>query len=269
MFKVKRNPVDTLWVPMDTTSQPTLYVGQLVKSTGDGVGAMAVASGVADTSNLQVIAGVVAGTNNRTPVYNSTYSRDSIGSVITQAEQAARDFFGQEGQWSKGDPQAFVQIHKIDAHTVMEAPLYNSTIGTAPTLLTATVGSTSGLGFTSNACDVTPVADLVTSYCRTGANRNIMRISDDTSTTVETNDVAFPNDIAIGDTFIRVPLRPFGQSYVQINSTSGAVGLFFDISQTPATNYFIIDVLELDLSIAGQEKVLFTFHPCHFDKVRA
>ena len=266
MFKIVEHPIRNTWVPLDTTSTPTLYEGQLVKNAlGDGIIQLATATGIGDTTNLQAISGVIVGFNNRTPVYDATYKRNKLTAVITQAAQVARDWAGQEGQWSKGDPQAMAQIALIGPRTILEAPLFNGTLGTASTLLTVTTGSTDGLSFTANAAQVTPVADLCTSYCRTGANAGIMRISDDTSTTAETNDLAFPYDIAIGDTFIRVPLRPFGKSYVQVDS----LAMFFDTAASPVTNYFIIDVLELRLEVAGQESVLFKFHPCHFDSVRA
>lgn len=264
-FKILENPVRTIWVPLDTTSTPTLYNGQLVYSTGDGAGNLGQASGVGDTSGKKVPMGIVVGNNNRTPVYSTTSNSDSITAVITQAAQNARDYTGVEGYWTKGDQQSFVQVDLIGQNTIIEAPLYNATLGTAPTLLTVTTGSTTGLGFTSNACDFTPVADLCTSYCRTGANAGLYRISDDTSTTVETNDVAFEYDIAVGDTFVRVPVRPFGQSYVQTDANA----LYFDVSASPATNYWIIDVIGLNLREAGKETVIFKFNSCHFDLVRA
>ena len=266
-MRVVENAVRTIWAPMDTTSTPTLYYGQLVVVTGDGVGPAAAASGVGDTTGKQVLYGIVVGSNNRTPVYDSTHSTDKITAVITQAAQTERDWVGAEGVWVKGDPQCMVQVAVISAETVIQSPLYVTSDGTAPTLLTVTTGSTDGLGFTSNATDFTPVADLCTSYCRTGKNAGIYRISDDTSTTVETNDLAFPQDIAVGDTFVRVPVRPVGYSYVQLNATDP--GLFINCALGLVTDYFIIDVLELDLRVAGKENVKFRFHPCHFDKVRA
>lgn len=270
-FQIIEGCTRRLWVPMDTTSTPTLYNGQLVQSTGDGVGPLAAAVGAGDTTGKQVIAGVVLGNNNKTPVYSSTVNAEYITAVITQADQVARNFIGVEGKYSKTDPQCFVEIGMIDEDTVLKAPIFGhaTTFGTALTLQTVSTGSATGLGYTADACNFTPVADLCTTYCRQGANAGIYRISDDTSTTVETNDLAFPYDIAIGDRMVRAPLRPFGQSYMQINSTSGALGLWVDGTASPATNYFIIDVLELDLREAGKEHVIFKFHPCHFDKVRA
>lgn len=258
MFKVVREPVRTLWVPADTTSTPTFYKGQLVIVSGDGVKPLAVASGAADTSQLQSLFGVVVGFNRRTPQYDTVGEYDTA--VITQAAQLAREFTGVEGFYPKSDPQVMLQIDIIDARTVLEG-----TYGAAPTVLTSTTASTDGLGFTSNAAQFTPVADYATTYCRGGANMGIMRISDDISTTVTTNDLAFPYDIAIGDTFVRVPQKPVGLSRMQTNSTATAI----DGTVSPATNYFAIDVIGLDLKNAGNEKIYFRFHSVHFDGFRA
>lgn len=257
-----------IWVPLDSTAGPeTAYEGQLVKSGGDGVLNAGTASGAGDTTTKAVLMGIVIGTNDsfETQTFDDTYKGASIASVVTQEAQAARKFFGVEGMWVKNDPQAFVRIALITPHTRIKVPLYNATYGIAPTLLTVTTGSATGLGFTSNACDFTPVADLGTAFCRTGANAGIYRISDDTSTTVETNDVAFPQDIAIGDTFIRVPMRPFGVSYVQTD----AEATFFNVAASPATDYWIFHVHQLNLKEAGKEYAIGTFAPCHFDLVRA
>lgn len=259
------NPNDEqrLWCPVNSASTPTLYVGSLVKSAGDGVDLVATASGVYDTTNKQILFGVVIATNDSayTKVTDSTTGVDKLAGLTTQATQNARNFWGAGmGNYPANDPQPMVCVQLITAETVLRSPLYNSTWGTAPTLLTTTVVSAAGTGFTSNACDFTPVADKCTSYFKTGANANLMRVSTDTSTTVETNAVAFPNTMVIGDTCIRVPVRPVGASFVQIDSKS----MFFDVSASPATNYFGIQVLGLDLRTAGQESVLFRFSPEHF-----
>ena len=259
----------TIWIPVSRVSSAiTLYVGQLVQFPvgQDGAIPLAVASGVGDTSGKQVIYGVVVGTNDLSPTYSSTYGQ-YVASVQSQADLNARRQMGVEGMHPKGDHQAMVQVALITEETVLKGDIRNAALGTAPSLLTVTTGSTTGAGFTSNACDFTPVAYACTTYCRTGANAGIYRISSDTSTTVETNNVYWDNDIAVGDTFVRVPMKQ-GISYAQINSTSGALGLWLEASASPATNYFILDVLELNLEKAGQESATFRFAPCHFDLVR-
>lgn len=253
-----------IWMPVDGTD--IAYVGQLVKSTGDGVGNIGQASGAADTSNLTSIYGLVVGVNDtfENQTYSSTYREQQITGVLTQAAQIARKYIGNEGMYVKGDPQPLVKVALIDATTVLRAYFYNSTYGTATSLLTVTTGSSTGVGFTSNATDHTPVADKSTSFCRTGANDGLYRISDDTSTTVETNDRAFKKAIAIGDTFVRLPVRQ-GVSFVQTDTEA----IFFDASASPASNYWIINVLTLNFDEAGKEYCEFRFAACHFDEARA
>lgn len=264
-----------IWAPCGATAdiyrEGMLVADGNVLNTefGDGVENVGAAAGVLDTTSNRTLRGIVVGNNDRTKVADATYGGSNITSpAYTQAGLTGRSVSRADGVWGM-DRQGMVQIALIDASTKIKAPLYVTTHGTAPTLLTVTTGSTDGLGFTSNACDFTPVAGLATSYCRTGANAGRYRISDDTSTTVETNDVPFEYDIAIGDTFVRVPLRSFGLSYVQTD----AEATFFDVATAPgqdgATHSWGIHVLYLDLSEAGKEHVVFTFDPIHFLAARA
>ena len=253
----------TLWFPLNSTSQ--LYVGGLVYSTADGVETLGTASGVADTTGKKVPLGVIIGTSNDVPVFSATSNSDTITGVITQAAQVARKNFGVEGDDPKGDPQAFVKVALIGPDTIIKAPLYNAALGTAPTLQTVTTGSTDGLSYTANATDVAGVADLATAYCRSGANQGLYRITDDASTTAITQDRAFPQDIVIGDTFVRVPLRKRGLSYVQTDTNA----LWLNVAAAPATDYWVVNTLELNLAEAGREYALFTFTADHFALARA
>ena len=256
-------PLPTQWFPINSTSQ--LYVGQVVYSVADGVDTIATATGAADTTSKKVPLGIVVGTNNDVPVHSLTSNSNTITGVITQAAQVARENFGMEGQMVKGDKQAAVEVALITPLTLIKAKLYNSTLGTAPTIQTVTTGSTTGLGYTANATDVAGAADLATAHCRTGANAGLSRITDDTSTTVIANDRAFQQDIAIGDTFVRVPLRPLGLSRVQTDS----LALFIDVSAAIGTNYWSINMHDLNLAEAGNEYAIFTFNADHFAGVRA
>jgi len=266
MFKIASSGPQpaTLWMPMDyDTDGNTLYVGQLVETNGDGVREIDVASGTYDTTGNTVMLGVVIGENNATPVYDTTYKVNKITSVATQAAQLARSWTGAEGHmYPKGDPQPLVQVALITPETIIEGSIYNAAYGTAPTVLTTTTGSTAGLtGMVTNACEFTPVADLATQYCRTGANRGLYRVTTDTSTVSPTNAVAWPYAVAVGDTFVRVPFRQ-GASYIYIDS----LGMYVDSSASPATNYYGVTVVDMDLSIAGEEKVWFRFAPVHFGR---
>lgn len=257
-----------IWVPIKPSA--SIYVGGLVAmdhsaiATHEGVEMLPQAAGVNNETNLDVPLGVCIGTNLRTPAYDSTGKCEYItDGGATAPHTNTVDYVGVEGPWSKGDSgsRAMVKVEMIGPESVLRAPLFNAAVGTAPSLLTATAGVTTGLSATTNACDFTPVAGICTVYCRSGSNAGVYRHSDDTSTTAATWDVAMPYDTAVGDTFVRVPLRTFGQSYVQIGATYAN---YIDISATPASNYFIIHVIRLDLSEAGNEFVDFKFDVDNF-----
>ncbi len=203
------------------------------------------------------------GDNNITPVYDSTYKVNKIASVATQANQLARKWSGQEGRmYPKGDPQALVEVALIGPETVIVGPIHDADIDADVTLLTSTSVSTNGTtGIVTNSCDFTPVGDLETMYCRTGANRGLYRITTNSATkTTVTNTVAWPYDVAIGDTFVRVPLRQ-GISYIYTDT----LAMYIDSSLGLATNYYGVDVVDMDLTEAGSEKAWFRFLPSHFD----
>ncbi len=261
-FKIASSPTNAVsWYPIDANG--TLYHGQIIESQGDGVAEIDVASGAFDTTGNTKILGIIEGDNNEIPVYDATYKVDKITGVASQANQIARNWDGQEGHmYPKGEPQPLVQVALIGPHTVIEGPIKNADIDTAPMVLTTTTGDTTGVGgMVTNACEHTPVADFSTMYCRTGANRGLYRITQDTSTVSPTNTVAWPYDVAIGDTFIRVPLRQV-LAFMYIDS----LGMYVDNSATPAGNYYGVNVVDMDLSTAGEEKVWFTFAPVHFGR---
>ena len=86
-------------------------------------------------------------------------------------------------------------------------------------------------------------------------------MSYDTSTTAHTFYVYWPYTLAIGDTFVYTPLKEFGSCFMNID----ALGLYIDnTAYGYGTNCFGIEVLKLDLRIAGQEGVYFKFNFDHF-----
>jgi len=276
MFRVVENTIRTIWCATDGSS--TYYVGQLVSlgaaskaATPGTVVPLAVPAGTADTTNFQQPFGVVVGTNNETPTYATvgSLSLESISGVLTQALQTARitsGFFGAEGMYAKGDPQPLVQVEVIGPTTVLQGPIYNAAYGTATTVVTDTAGSATGYttAGTTGACDFTPVANNCTIYCRTGANAGLYRTTNDTSTTAPDVTVAFPYDVAIGDTFVRVPIKQ-GRSDTYI----AGPGLYLNSGLTSATNTFELVVLELNLAEAGKETATFMFSATHFGVARA
>lgn len=272
MFKVVEGEGRTFWC--STNGSSTYYNGQLVAivqaSKAVAVGGtcvpLAVPAGEADTTNFQVIYGIVAGNNNRTPVSDST--GEYITGVTTQATQLARDGAFQEGMYSKGDPQALILVTEVLPTTVIEGPIYDAAYKTLVADLTVSASTdTDGMvsaNVTVNAATFTPVANRATIYCRKGANAGLYRVTASTSTTAPQVTIAFPRDIAVGDTFCYVPYKQgFSRAYI------AGPGLYLDANDGGATNNFHIFVYKLDLSTAGKESAQFRFANTHFDANRA
>jgi hypothetical protein len=200
---------------------------------------------------------VVIGTNNKEPVYDATNKCEYVTSVVTQATQVARKYALNEGMYTKGDPQAMVKVAVIGADTVLKGRIFKSAYGTAPTVGTNTVTSGDGLGITCAVAGTgcTGIAYNTTYYCRTGSNMGMYRIGYDTGTTLQAHTfyIPFPYDIAIGDTFCAVNVA-VGHTLL----TFDALGLYVD-GQAAQSASNRVQVLELDLTVPGQEYVLFRF----------
>ena len=269
MFSIIKDAGEKIWVPVQPAA--TLYNGQLVAvdstALADGISGLAVAAGASNTTNYDIPFGVVVGNNLKTQLYNTTYKTNYITAPAAGSSHGdVTEYAMTDGVYGK-PKQAMVLVELIKGtNTTIRGNIYNAATGTAPTLLTATVASTDGLGTTTNATQFTPVANLDTIYCRSGANQGQYRIIDTTSTTVHTWTQAMTYDIAIGDTFVAVPLRMFGSTYMQLSAT---VSLWVEASAAASTNYFIIEVERLDLSVAGQEYVEFRFNADNFCFARA
>ena len=257
--------VQHIWAPVDAVD---IYrVGMLVgweAGAFDGI-VNAGAAGAGPDATTK-ICGIIEAVDTLEP--DSTYSTVANGhqvtGVSTAAAQVARNlgYSSDKGPWVRGDKAAHVKIALLTPWTKVKVPLYNAAYGTAPTLLTNTVADATGVsGTVTNACDFTPVADQATLYWRTGPSAGIMRVTDDTSTTTPTNDQAFTYGTTVGDTGVRVPCRTFGESFM---GTDGEA-LYFDVSSTSASNYWIFNVLELNLKNAGAEHVIGYFDYQHFD----
>jgi hypothetical protein len=270
-FKVVQGAVDEFWCATNGTS--AYYVGQLVSFTAASkadtpgtVVPLAVPAGVADTTNFQVIAGVVTGINTRNPVRDATTGLVSETSVVTQAAQLARDWALNGGMYAIGDPQMLVKVALINQGSLIEGPIYDGAYGTVCTTTTDTGGAdTTGYttAGTQGAVTFTPVANVCTIYCRSGANAGLYRTTNDTSTTAADVTTAFPYDVVSGDTFVRVPLKQ-GLSEIYI----GGPGLYIDQGLTATDNFHVI-CKKLDLAVSGSEKAQFWFTGDHFANMRA
>lgn len=270
-FKVQ-GPCRVVQMAGDTSS--TYYVGQLVtfvaatKAHVTGtVKPLAVPAGAADTTNFQVIAGVVVGGNVRTPTYNATFLANSFGGTITsQAHQAARDIAFNKGMYSGGETQLLLDVAVVDPTSLLEGKIYHNVYGTAPTVVIPTVADTDGwiTPTTANTPGWNNVANLGTHYCRTGANAGLYRTSVNSTATAPAVTVAFPYDIPVTDTFVTMPFKQ-GISFIYISGP----GMYINSFLTPASNYFAVIIEKLSLAEAGQETALFRFGPQHFDNARA
>ncbi len=273
MFHVVENELRSIWCALDGSS--TYRTGQLVSLVAASKAAvtgtvvpLAVPAGAADTTNFQIPFGVIVGNNDRIKTVDAT--SEYITGVTTQAAQIARitgQYTGQEGMYQIGDSQPLVEVAVITPHTVLRGDIFNAAVGTATTVVTDQDG-TDTTGYTTagltDACDFTPVASNCTIYCRAGANAGLYRVSLDTSTTAPQTTVAFPYDVAQGDSFVRVPIKQgFSNTYI------AGPGLYLNSGLTSATNTFDLIVYSLDLTTAGRETATFSFGTTHFDAARA
>lgn len=271
-FSIANGAIWDTWVPVNfANSSDTLYEGQIVGASlassvpaGGGVLPLGAAAGAADTTGKAVPFGIVIGCNSANPTYNSTYKGFSVASVGSQADLLARDVRGNEGMFAKGDPLALVKVSVIGADTVIKGPIFNGAYGTACTVYTNTTASTDGLTITTSAVSQTPIAYNVTWYCRSGANKGLYRTAYSTSTTSHTLYTAFPYDIAVGDTFVPIFLRQ-GTCAAQFDAES----TYIEQQPAYATNYYLIDVLEINAEVAGGEYAIFKFNADQFAGVRA
>lgn len=256
------NAPQSIWLPVDDSVQ--LWVGSLVKfpAAVEGCVLLTTASGAYDTSTKSLPLGIVIGTNNKNPLYDSAKQQEYITDATPFA--STTDFVLVEGPWSKGDKEAMVKVAIIDHTTILRAPIYNSTLGTALALQTSTVASSAGTGQTTNATQVATLADNSVVWFRTGLNAGSARVLATTSTTVQTWTKPLTNKCVIGDTSVSVNLK-WGQCFMQIDSSAQ----FIDASAALTSDYYGIEVLRLDLREAGKEHCYFRFNSVHFDPVRA
>lgn len=267
-FKVISETPQTVWAPI--TDSDTLYIGQLVKCAGnEGVQPAGTASGNADTTGKGYLYGIIVGTSNSTPLYNSTYKTEYITDATPKASTTI--FTGVEGPWSKGDHQAMVEIAIINPSTVIRGPIYKGAVGTV--LPEHTVAASKG-HYANCTLDSTPKAGFsagdavgyMTAYFRTGSNAGTYRLLDSTSSVSLTWDKNLYASASNDDKVILVNgLRPNGYSKFYLDSES----LFINNANTASANYYIGSVVRLDLRESGNEFCDFTFAPCHFDPKRA
>lgn len=244
------------WFPVScvTGTGATVYEGQLVKLVdGDGIEPLT-ASGASPAVILPI--GVVVAVNNRTPTFSTVCNANYATAQVTQATELARDYFGAEGMFSKGEPSTMAKVALIDRSTVLEGTIFKTSYGTAPTVLTLTTGSAAGItGFVHNTADSTLTTLNNMYYCRSGLNKGLYRSSYAGSATTPTFYRPWPYASSIGDTFVATPFG-LGRQMMDFNS----IGTFIDNAAAYGSSYYYkVDVLSINLATAGQEKAQFRF----------
>lgn len=269
-FSVVHDSPQTVWVPVLAATK--VYTGALVgwdiAAPLEGVIPLPVAAGHGNTTNKDRPYGVVVGNNNVTG--NDTY--DSGGQYITApaagvAYGSTTKFQGVEGPFSKADPIAMVQVALINSNSVLRAPIFDTSSGTALAEVAVSTGcGGDGIGCTTDATTVATVANFGTIYMRSGANRGIYRTVTSASTTAHTWLQAMKSTIAVGDKALVINgLRPNGAAKMQTDAT----GTFVDCNAALTSDNFWINVLRLDLSTPGNEFVEFQFDGDNFSALRA
>ena len=253
-----------LWVPVSAVggTGQTVYVGSVVTwfaASGDGV----LPTAAATAAPMKKPIGIVLGTNGMPGAaasgfnqYNSTYMTDYITQVITQAAVNGRDWRMVEGMWIKSEPGAMVQIAYLNINSVVRLPIYaHGTNLTAPSVLTSTTGSATGLTVTTNAADYTPIAYESTLFCRTGLNRGLYRTTYNTNTTAWAWYIPMPYTTATaGETYVSVDFA-LGRTHIDMQTT----GLGINTVTSLATNYYDVEVLEIHLEDPNDEYAIVRF----------
>jgi len=140
--------------------------------------------------------------------------------------------YGTAQNSDNSDPAATVTVI-INPDAVWKAKLSGSTTsGTALSAKTVSTASTTGLAVTTGFDYSSPTVDEGTIWGVTGANAGVVRKITSVSSTAATVTVAFPNDTAVGDTFIAVPFHPFQTPPVTLTATFDQI----DCSVALATN---------------------------------
>ena len=263
-FEIVYSPQRPVWVPVDTTDTLAhgmlVYYGKATPANTGGVKVMPAAAGICDNTNHLVPFGVVIGDNNATPKYSTLStalcSVQTITGVNTAADQIARDWRLTEGMYSKGDPQAMVQVARITPETVLKGYFKGSATVSTTALSTLTLASSAATtGFVTNSAQFTPVAENHTLYCVSGNNAGLYRVGTSTDPATWAFTREWPYTPAVGDTFKAVNVR---QGYCRMNVDT-TYGLWIDNTAALTTHYYAICVHKISLATDGAEFAEFSF----------
>jgi hypothetical protein len=224
------------------------YQGQLLiyDANAGGIVEAATAASAASPDATRLIAGICTAVVT-SPTWDSTYKAYMADYDTTQAEQVANDPVG----------PCLVDVTLITPTTLVKAPIYDTTAGTAPNELAATTTVSNGLTFVTSGFALT-ISNGSTAYCRTGANQGLYRKITTAGTTTQTVLLAFPYAIAIGDKFTCVNVK---EGFSAVNLDAYMMGLNAEAATT--TYGYYVYVHELNLAEAGKEYAVLSFSTRH------
>lgn len=180
---------------------------------------------------------------------STTAAADLVGITVDTATLVTAQ------QTDSSDPAATVTVI-INPDACYKAALSGgATSGTALTLYDVTTASTNGLTVTTGDAWNCPTYDEGVVWGYDGANAGIARKITSVSATAATVTVAFPNDTAVGDNFLRAPFvgSPVGMEnqFVQLTSALDEVDTSVAID-TDNNNFRIVELILHDASSDGR-----------------
>lgn len=153
-------------------------------------------------ANAGVVARAPGAANGGLVIATTTSAADAVGVCQDTATYQA-------GQNASGADQAGMLTVIVSPDAIWSALMSGgATEGTVLATHTVTTASTDGLDVTTAAEWSNPTFDEGMVWGLTGANMGVARKLTSVSTTAGTVTVAFPRDIAVGDTFLRAPYFP-------------------------------------------------------------
>jgi hypothetical protein len=230
-------------------SGESMYVGQLVKSgRAAGLGGHVAIADIATDVNedvsqvIGICTGIVDG--------SSTWTAHSSGT----AEYGQSTTYTTTIATVLADGPSEVEVTLIiPGVTLVRAPIYDTTWGTALTELVETAGDANGVAITHDETVVDCADDFSTIYCRTGANRGIYRVNTTVGANAQLATVPFPHAIAIGDTFV-IASCALGLAGMDLTTTFDAID-----GDNAMNEYYQVYYHDINLEESGKEYAIFSF----------
>jgi len=228
----------------------TMYVGQLVKSSVTAsIGGNCAVADIAvdvreDTSKIiGICTGIVDG------------SRTYVKSVAGTAEYGYRTTYttSQATVAAYGPSEVEVTLI-IPGVTLVRAPIFNTTWGTALYEIVNTTANSGGTTIVSPVATADIADDLGMIYCRSGANRGIYRTITDITTVTTTVTVPFPYAIAVGDVFVQAACT-LGYGGMDLTTTFDAID-----GNNVMDDYYAVYYHDVNLEESGKEFAIFSLY---------